>query len=161
MANAPKAKIAKKDVLEDRVVFNFADGTILDCCISEVSKEMLITLAVHGLSQKVGDEYAGAGSIIEAHMKASGLWESIKAGVFNPGGNRGNGGKIVEALARATGRGVAEALEAWRDMEPEAQKAMRKHPQIVKALAEMEVERLAALPTIAMVDAPDLNALYK
>jgi len=160
MANAPKAKIATKSIVGNSVVFTFADGTELECNLEEVSREMLMELALHGTKQKVGDEYAGAGSVVEAFTKAGLLWGSIKAGVFNPGGNKGNGGKIVEALARATGRGVSEALEAWRAMEPADQKIMRKHPQIVKALAEMEVERLAALPTTAVADAPDLNDLW-
>ena len=62
------AKIANKIVGEEAVTFEFANGEQVVARLDALTPEMVKRLAIHGLSQKMGDSYAraaGAGDAIE------------------------------------------------------------------------------------------------
>jgi len=137
------AKVASKVKGDGFVRFEFADGEYLQCDIEDLaSADIIGELALHGISQKVGDSYAGAASVQEARAAAVAVWGNLKAGLFNVKVQRG--GKIVEALHRITGKGFDECLAKWNGMGDDAQKALRKHPDVKRVIAEMDVERLEA-----------------
>ena len=137
------AKIASKVMGEGFVRFEFADGEILQCNADEIRGDIVTRLMLHGISQKVGDSYAGAESITEARLMAQGVWNNLTSGVWALKAVRG--GKIVEALHRITGKPFDECLEKWAGMDEAGQKALRKHPDIKRVMAEMEAERARAL----------------
>lgn len=142
------AKIASKVVGDGFVRFEFADGEFLQCTLDKIaSADVMARLALHGISQKVGDAYAGAESIKEARMLAEGVWRNLVSGLWAVKATRG--GKIVEALHRITGKPIEICLEKFSGMGEDAKKSLRKHPDIKKALAEIEAERAAAIAEAA------------
>ena len=54
------------------------------------------------------------------------------------------GGLWVESLARATKESVEDALKAWEGMDDAKRAATKKHPDLLKAKAEIELERAEA-----------------
>lgn len=152
------AKIASKVMGDGFVRFEFADGQYLQCDMNDLtSNDIIGRLALHGISQKVGDSYAGAEGITEARLMAEGVWKNLKAGVWALKAVRG--GKIVEALHRITGKAFDECLEKWASLGDDAQKALKKHPDIKRVMAEMEAERAKALSENAE-GGTDLNDLF-
>ena len=151
------AKIASKVMGDGFVRFEFVDGEFLQCDAKEISGDIMTRLVLHGISQKVGDSYAGAESITEARMMAEGVWRNLVSGVWALKALRG--GKIVEALHRITGQDFEACLEKWSGMDEVAQKALRKHPDIKRVMAEMEAERARALAENAE-EATDLADLF-
>jgi len=100
-------------------------------------------LALHGLKQKVGDaaaKEAGA-SAQEKLASMMAVVEQLKRGEWNA---RGTGGLIVEAIARVKGLSLEEAMERWQGLTEEEKAAVRKHPLVKKAEADIRAERLAA-----------------
>ena len=102
-------------------------------------------LALHGLKQKIGDaaaKEAGA-STAEKLAAMQQVLDSLKRGEWNARG-AGAGGLVVEAIARVKGLSVEEALERWRELGEDDREAVRKHPAIKAAMAEIRAERLAS-----------------
>lgn len=152
------SKIAKKVIGDTFVRFEFADGEYIQCDVRDLPNDIKDQLVLHGLSQKGGDSYAGAESVKEARVSCQTVVDNLKAGIWATKASKG--GKIVEALSRATQRPFDECLEKWHGMDEAAQKELRKHPAIKKALAEIEAERAASLAAAA-ADAPALDGLFE
>lgn len=152
------AKVATKKVNEFGVRFQFADGRILDCDLRDLTEDMIFQLAKHGAAQKIGDSYAGAESIEQAYCNANEVYGNLMNGLWT---TRATGGKLVEALARATGKSIDECFTKLNDMSDEEIKELKKHPAIKKALADMEVERLAKITANGADDGTDLSVLFQ
>ena len=156
------AKVASKIVGDGFVRFEFADGEFLQCTLDKIaSADVMARLALHGISQKVGDAYAGAESITEARALATSVWNNLVSGLWAVKATRG--GKIVEALHRITKQPLDLCLEKFAGMSEDKKKALRKHPDIKRALAEIEAERAAALAEAASnsdEDVQDLGDLF-
>ena len=76
------AKVATKEVQDNgvKITFSDADSTVLDMGLDELTEDMVKQLALHGLSQKVGDSYSGSGKDLDEAVKlAQGTWERLKA----------------------------------------------------------------------------------
>ena len=154
------AKIANKSVSETGVTIDFIDGgKALNCPLKALPKSIIHQLALHGLSQKVGDSYSGAESVEEARVLAEGVFENLKAGSWAVRASRG--GKFVEALVRATDKEYGECLTAWNAMSKEEQKTLKAHPAIKKAIAEIDLERAKVAASVDTTDAPSLSALLQ
>jgi len=153
------AKIASKVMGDGFVRFEFADGEVLQCDADKIRGDIVTRLMLHGISQKVGDAYAGAESITEARVMAQAVWNNLAAGIWAVKATRG--GKIVEALHRATGQPMEVCLEKFAAMGEDAKKGLRKHPDIKAALATIEAEKAAALAEAAAgTDVTDLGGLF-
>ena len=153
------AKIASKVTGDGFVRFEFADGEIMQCNLEDIRSEDIIgRLALHGISQKVGDSYAGAESITEARLMAQGVWNNLTSGMWAVKATRG--GKIVEALHRATGKPFDVCLEKFAGMDEAAKKALRKHPDIKRAIADIEAENAAKMAEAAGESGESLNDLF-
>jgi len=136
-----KSKIAKKvtDTEKNIVTFNFTDGRKLVADIGYFDEEMIYRLACHGVAQKMGDSYAGAETVDEAYMAAKGVLDQLSAGIWATKASRG--GIWVEALARVLQIPFEEALEKWEKLDEAKMKDTKKHPQMVLAKAQIEMER--------------------
>lgn len=167
------------------VAFAFPDGETVTIRLSELPREMVERLAVHGLSQKGGDSYASAGSE-ENPLGAAKEWlkatlEDLRKGawrVTTAGGFRAT--MLARALARVTGQTV-EAAQAVVDLNSELDddgkpsengkawlKKMRANEQIKAATAAITLEdqkakeaKLKAQAAKAGGDAGDLAALFQ
>jgi len=155
------AKIANKVVNGNGIQFIFIDGgEELECSIEMLSTDIIHQLALHGLSQKVGDSYSGAESVVEARALAQGVWDNLKAG--NWAVRSGRGGKVVEAMVRATGKDYGECLTVWNAMDKKEQAALKAHPQMKLATAEIDLERATAAQASAPTDqGSDLGMFLK
>ncbi len=135
--------IAKKLVEDTSIIFIFADETSETIELDFFSKEIINRAALHGFSQKLGDSYSGITNVAEAKLAMHGVLAALRAGDWNRKGGS-TGGKWVEALARATGETIERTLEAWDKMTDEVKTATKKHPDLIKVLREIELERAQA-----------------
>ena len=164
------AKKATKSISEDGSILSFEfheDGVdALSATITELDEEIIARLAMHGLSAKMGDSYAGVEKISECREAANRVWEDLVAKnwttrVAGAGGPRIT--QLAEALSRvAMGRGkeltVDQAVTAVDAMPDEQKKALRKVPAIKEAIAQIKIERLQAETSVEATEA-DNSAL--
>jgi len=154
------ARIAKKVPTDSGIRFEFIDDTVIEADMDTLPEATIRDLARHGLSQKMGDSYAGAESVTEAYTMAAGVYKNLQAGLWSVKVSKG--GKIVTALAMVTGKSPEECLEVWNGMSKDAQKALRGNAQIKVALAEIDAERAKALADAAEgSDGDDLQGLFE
>lgn len=154
------ARIASKTVGTDRVTFAFVNGETVTANIEDLPEDMVKRLAIHGLSQKVGDSYASAETIEEAISSANAVLNNLASNVWATKSVRG--GKIVEALVAFSGKPYEECLTVYAKMDDKAKAVLRKHPSIKMELAKIEAKRAEA--TAAAVEGQegsDLGALFQ
>lgn len=138
-------KIASKAKVGSAVEFTFSDknGTKLVCNTAELSKEMLLELALHGIAQKVGDSYASAESVQDALDNAKRVWDNLKAGNFNSRSS-GVGSILVEAIARIKKIAADEAQKLLEAMDEEKLEVLRKKEAVKAMVTIIRGERAAA-----------------
>lgn len=140
------AKKATKKVTDTGVEILFESGEVVAVELSALAPEIVTKLALHGLSQKIGDSYAGA-ELNEAHELAGSVVERLTAGEWTQareGGGVSRVSMLVEALAAATGKTSDEALEVVKGMSEDQRKELKKHPAIAKEMATIAAERAVA-----------------
>lgn len=136
------AKIAKKEISEVGVVFKFEDGKDFTALLDGIPQEIVNRLALHGMSQKLGDSYASAMSIKEAREGVTALYNALKEGSWTLRGESGPRITVwVQALARAAKVTEEEALKKWDEMKEEDRKALKNHPGMKAAKAEIDLEK--------------------
>lgn len=167
--------MAKKTVSVETksVTFDFDDAGSITFDLTQVSDEMLIQLALHGASQKVGDTYAGAkaateGTDIDPNEWAKGEAEAAIGQIYNDDWTvrKTGSGTGVTDLARALAEVMPDVTEqdaATRlaDASKEDKAALRKHPAVKAVLERLRAERAAAKAESAeaAADASDLPVL--
>lgn len=145
----------------------FANGQRVDVVLASLPANIATIASAHGISQKVGDAYAGAeGDVDVAHGLAEAMANRLNSGEWNLKGEGGaSSTMLAQALAEAAGRTLAEAIEKLANMSKEEKADLRKHAQINVILTRMtaERERLKALKAAAdaeEVEAPPLESLF-
>lgn len=177
---ATKQSIAKKSAdFENGVVrFEFADGDTREISLSDLTPEIVQNLALHGLSQKGGDSYAGAGTeadpLATAKANLDAVLENLKAGnwTVRTGGTAGpRATMLAEAVARATGKELEECVEMVTELRTKAEaedasdddkkrfQALKDHPAVKSALSDIRAERAAAKAEKDRASAGDAGSL--
>lgn len=167
--------MAKKSVnVENQsVAFSFDDAGEASIILSDLSADIITQLALHGLSQKVGDSYAGAKGAVENLDVTADEWslaqaeETIKQLVEGNWAVRSGGGAarvtdLASALAEASGAPVEDMVSKLAEASKEEKAALRKHPQVALILARFKEERAAAKKEEmekAAAEAPSLSDL--
>lgn len=150
--------IAKKLVGESSITFTFADETSETIELELFSEAIIKRSALHGFSQKLGDSYSGITNVAEAKIAMHGVLAALVAGDWNRKGGS-TGGIWVEALVRAVPDTTFEAaMEAWSEMSDEVKAATKKHPDLLRAKAEIELER-AQTRAASLADSGDVEPL--
>ena len=139
----PTMKKAKVEIRDAVLVWNWADETSTIVEIDALGDNIQEQAMKHGLKQKLSDSYAGATTVMEAKQALESVLNALLSGTWNAG-RSSSGGIWVEAIARAAGRSVEEALEVWNAKSEEEQKELKKHPGIKQAKAEIDLERAKA-----------------
>ncbi len=155
-------KIANKVRGDSAMTFEFANANQLVCRLDELSPEMIQRLAVHGLSQKVGDSYASAATVEDAIERANDTWNMLVDGEWSVG-RESSGGILAEALQRASGKTLEECQQILKVMPEADRKELKKHPGIAVKLADITAERaMAKADKLANkpVDMDKLTALF-
>lgn len=142
---ASSTKICKKELDEtNRLVrFNFVGAGTVVAYLDDLPQEMVNRLALHGLSAKLGDSYAGAPDSSVARDGVEVLYAALCNGDWSTA-RESTGGIIVEALSRITGEDVAAVKDMWDVMDEAKQKAIAKEPQVALVVAEINLERKKA-----------------
>jgi hypothetical protein len=145
MAN-PKCS---KDIREDLsgIDFTFAHGEVITVNLADLPENIVTNLVLHGISQKVGDSYAGCKTPEEAHEKAATLVERLNAGDWKTVRASGGGAKrssmLLEAMVAATGKDEDECRAVLDGMDEDQQKALKDHPAIKAQMASIRAKRQA------------------
>ncbi len=162
MARYEKARKSYNPETGD-VSFKFANGEALVINVrSEIPAALYEQVVAHGLLQKIGDSYAGAETVEEAHKSAKATLEAIRTGEWaSPREGVGaGGGDLIKALVRIRGCTEEAARAVVMALDAEKRKAVQKIPAVAKALLEIAAERArerAASAEAGSVD--DLAAL--
>ncbi len=137
----------KADATNGTVTFAIADeGQPIVAALTALPQAIVNQLALHGLSQKCGDSYAGAETPAEARAAVSAVLADLTAGNWNAA-RAGGAVKVlvvVEALARVSGESVEDAQSVYGDLSDEDKEKLRKHPGVKAAMAAINAERAAA-----------------
>lgn len=155
-ANGPtsasgRIKVADKDYDEETGTFSivFANGRQAEVNLDSLPQNIVRLLALHGLSQKLGDSYASVKGDVEEAIKrfdavanqlASGEWKKAREG-----GGEG-AGKVTElaaAIARFRNAPIEKANAAVAKATPEQKKAWQGHPQLKAIIAQIRAEKAA------------------
>ena len=126
------------------VTFTFISGEPLSASLSQFTPSIVTQLALHGLSQKVGDSYSGESDVAAARFSANKVLENLIAGNF--GATRGEGkiGDLAQALMNLTGKSKEEVLEALDSMSKEDKLALRRDARVKKELLTIQLSTLEA-----------------
>lgn len=163
IANMPKKKV---DIEAKSVTIEFENGETRTLALSDLSEAMVIRAALHGLSQKMGDSYAGAKDepdpVAFSIASVSDVVKALIAGDWRAA-TTGTGGSRVSDLAKAvaevTGKPIEEIVETLAEMSDDQKKPIKDNPHVkaaltrIKAQAAMERAQKAAAAT---KDAPAL-----
>ena len=157
------AKIAKKVLGTDGVDFEFANGNILTAHLGSIPEHIITRLAVHGLSQKIGDSYASANekgwTIQECHERATEVLQTLIEGNWSASGGSGIN-ILVEAVARITGLDIDLCAMRIGNMTDAQQKELAKRADVKAMVATIKAERAKAKVKDGDTDASDLADLF-
>lgn len=136
-------KVCDKAIVARSVRFEFANGEVLMCDLNDLTEEMRDRSALHGISARVGDSFAGAAKesdpVAWAYEQAKATWRAMQGGDWSV--RRSEGSILAEALARVTVRTLEEAVAAIAKLDDEAKKKLAKAPSIKLAVAQIALER--------------------
>lgn len=151
-----KNHIAKKKVEGNSITWTWADGSKSVIKLDVFTKELIERSAVHGISQKLGDSYSGAITVVEAKVAFDSVLVALKAGDWNRKGT-GTGGIWLEAIARAMKIELADVTAKWDSFTDAKQKIMKSHPDTKLAHAQIVAERAKKAQKAQSDDAPALT----
>ena len=158
------AKIANKIVADQAVTFEFANEHKIVARLDALPEDMVRRLAIHGLSQKLGDSYASASGVADAIEKCQDTLDMLVEGQWSAGRDS-TGGVLVEALHRATGQDLDECRRLVAGFTDDKKKELKKHAGIAAAIAAIQSEKAAAKAKLAESktggdNAIDLSTLF-
>lgn len=135
-------KKASKTIEGDVITIAFSTGETLVTDLGQIPQDIQHRLAMHGLSQKLGDSYAGADDE-ERFGKADGVAKDLLDGNWSTRVAAGSPRttQLAEALAAATQKTIEEAITKLEEMEDDAKKQLRKHPLIVQELSKIKAKK--------------------
>ena len=144
---AAKVKFCEKEYdLDTGVVsFTFGNGEVVEVDVNQLPEQMRKQLMLHGVSQKVGDSFAGAkGNFMEGISAAKSVIEQLVAGIWRSARGEGEArprlGELAEAIARIKGVEVAVAMAAVEKATDEQRKAWRGNAKVKATIAAIRAE---------------------
>lgn len=157
------AKIAKKVIGYNEVIFTFTNGVDLVADLTMLTQDIINRLALHGLSQKLGDSYASANekgwSVDECYDQAANVFNNLKDGNWAVSGGSGTN-ILAEAVARITGLDVDECAAKVRGMTDGERKELAKRADVKAVVLDIKAERAKAKVKDTDADASDLADLF-
>ena len=152
------------DIETEKLVIKFNDGQTEEFFLTEIPDSLRNTLCLHGLSQKLGDSYAGKPD--DAYEAVMTVWENLCAGNWTV---RGEGGTRISYLVKALCR-LDEALDVDEvkakvaELSKDEKKAIERNPRIQSVIAEIKLEeaqrKADAASGNATADASDILSLF-
>lgn len=152
---APQKKTFKKAWDLDTQTVTLTDGdreTVYR--LADLSDELRLTLALHGLVQKLADSAAKeAGTPVEEKWAAiDATWDALAAGEWSRK-REGQGTLLLRALCEVYPNRAKDDLKAWLDARTPAERtALSLNPRIKSVLDALQAERTTAIDTDALLD---------
>ena len=148
MANEAKVKFLAKKVDEAarRVKCVLGNGVCVEVGLDELKPEIVTRLALHGLSQKLGDSAASFSKEENFHGAfgaMQGTADNLLQGVWAAKGGSGTS-DLAQAIAELQDIEIEEAEAAIARMDEDTLKEFKSHPEIKLKIAEIQKARLAA-----------------
>lgn len=138
---------------------DFRNGKTVKLSSEDLSREVLLRAAAHGLSQKVGDSYASSKDVDDMHLSAEEMVKRLLAGEWaavREGGDSMSGASvIIKALVEFTGKSIDD-IKAFLEGKLKAAEAegkkltrqqlyasFRSNPKILAIIQRIEQEKAA------------------
>ena len=149
--------------LARQVAFVLGNGVKVIGDLSRMPEDVVERLAIHGLSQKVGDSTSNLSKARDFHAAFGAMQDvvdNLEKGLWSVRGGSSTS-DLVAALAELQGTDT-ETVQAAIDAATEEQVAeLRKHPQIKAKILEMQAERQRTLAKAGSDDLPDIGEMLK
>jgi hypothetical protein len=167
LGNGPQSasgriKVAEKDYDEESGTFSivFTDGAQSEVELDSLPSHIVRILALHGLSQKLGDSYASVkGNVVEAKEKYEAVLNQLRAGDWKKSRAEGEGTSRVTELAAAIARlrnaPVEKANALIAAASAEQKKAWQGNAQVKALIAVIRAEKAQAKAEKAQAAAGD------
>lgn len=143
-------KFLTKTVDEDGVTFTLGDGKTFTARLKDFREKIVNDLALHGVSQKIGDSAAGCAkdkAYGAAYAAMTAVYDGLKAGKWSAE-REGGGGQLIADLIQAIStlkKMDAEAVgSAVRAADEATVKAWLKNAKIAAAILEIKSKRAKA-----------------
>lgn len=147
---AAKPQFASKEYDMDTgvVTITFGNGKVVEGDSNQFSDEIRKQLMLHGLSQKMGDSYAGAkGNYAEAIQSVEDVVEQLRAGVWRAARGEGDArprlAELAEAIARIKSVPVEAATAAVEKATDDQRKTWRSNAKVRAVIAQIRAEKAA------------------
>lgn len=157
------SKLTPEDVggIARSVKFVLGNGVQVIGCLTDYTDEMIERLSLHGLSQKIGDAAASFSKDRDFHGAFSAMQtveDNLRNGLWSA---RTGGGTsdLVQVLAEMQGCELEAAQAAVDKMNDEQLAAVKKHPAVKKAIADLVAKRAAEAAKASGVE--DLGEMLK
>ena len=142
--------VAKKDydVATGDLSVLFGDGTKREINLGDIPGHVVTHLAMHGLSQKLGDSYASVkGNIQKAIELFDNTLAQLKQGEWAKARGENEGGarvtELAEAIARFKSVPIEKAQQVVANATDENVKAWKASPKIKAVIAQIRAEKAA------------------
>ena len=146
-----------------QVAFTLGNGVKVIGDLSKMPADIVERLAIHGLSQKVGDSTSNLSKSRDFHAAFGAMQEivdNLEKGLWSVRGGSSTS-DLVAAMAELQGLDT-ETVQAAVDSASEEQVAeLRKHPQIKAKILEMQAERQKQLAKANAEDMPSIGDMLK
>lgn len=145
------------------IQLEFADGEVQVFDLATLGDDMKTALLVHGGKQKIVDSFSGVKELAACRDRSAGVWEALTAGKWTTR-VAGEGGPritlLAEAIAKVQGLSVEDAREKIELLDEDTRKAVRAHPQIKAAMADIKAERARVKADEQNAEVPELGSLF-
>lgn len=155
------SKLTPDDVGGEKrcVLFVLGNGVKVRACLDDYNAETVEKLALHGLSQKIGDSAANCAKERDFHAafgKMQSVEDNLRQGVWS---DRSGGGTadLVQALAKLQGLTLEEVQTAVDAMDEDQLKTVRGNLTVKAEIAKIVAKRAGE----AAKAAAPLDALMK
>ena len=146
-----------------QVAFVLGSGVKVIGDIGKFPAEIVERLAIHGLSQKVGDSVSALSKTRDFHAAFGNMQEvvdNLEKGLWSARGGSSTS-DLVAALAILTGEDTETIQTAIDAADDEKIAEFRKNPEVKAKILEMQAERQRTIAKANQEDAPSLGDMLK
>ena len=146
-----------------QVAFVLGSGVKVIGDLGKFNAEIIERLAIHGLSQKVGDSVSALSKTRDFHAAFGNMQEvvdNLEKGLWSARGGSSTS-DLVAALASLTGEDTETIQTAIDQADDEKIAEFRKNPEVKAKILEMQAERQKAIAKANQEDAPSLGDMLK